>query len=423
MALLDVGAVTRSLMKVVELTVNASPAWPQPPSAKLTVSPMPPDKLAGDPVAGFYLYHLTEDAAFKNIPAPPGVAELRYTPMALNLYYVLSARSGDSDAGTLTEQLIMGLAAKALRDLPVIDDSTTIGGIPVLDPAIRGDDNRFRVVLQPVPAAEAVSYWTAGSSPLRLSVYYQVNVALLEPETPPQLAGRVLRYGIQTFTTAAPRLEASQSIVTYRIPGEAADRTALARPAQVTQLGPGDPFILLGTGLAGGAPTLLVRPGAAATALVADAAWQLQITDQGATARAQLTASGTAVPPGLYAAAIQIARQITLPDNSIRTITQTSNEVPLMIAPGVSVLGAPDPAGRFAITGTGFTPAVAVQLYLGVTGAVVGNPLALAPGEFAVTSATAMLARLPAGVVAGSSVPVRVVVSGSEAPPAWVVAP
>jgi len=134
-------------------------------------------------------------------------------------------------------------------------------------------------------------------------------------------------------------------------------------------------------------------------------------------------ASGTDVPPGLYAAAIQIARQITLPDNSVRTITQTSNEVPLMIAPAVSALGAPDPAGQFSITGIGFTPSAAVELYLGVTGALIGNPAALAPGEFAVTGATAMLARLPAGAASGSAVPVRVVVSGSEAPPAWVVAP
>ena len=103
MSLLDLGAVTRTLLKIIDLSVNASPAWPPLPSPKLTTSPMPPDKLTGDPVAGLYLYHLSEDAAFKNRPPPAGVEELRYTPMALDLYYVLSAHSAETDVGTLTD--------------------------------------------------------------------------------------------------------------------------------------------------------------------------------------------------------------------------------------------------------------------------------------------------------------------------------
>ncbi len=422
MALLDIGAVTRSLMKVVDLTVNASPAWPQQ-GPKLGVSPLPPDKLTGDPIAGLYLYHVTEDPAFKNVPAPPGVTDLRYTPMALNLYYILMAKSGENDAGTLTEQMIMGLSVKALRDCPVIDDSTTIGGTQVLDQAIRGDDNRFRIILQPIPAAEAVSYWTAGSSPLRLAAYYQVNVALLESPAPPQRATRVLSYGIQVFTTGMPRLDASESSVTYQLPGATASQTALVRPAQVTQLGAGDPFTLYGSGLSGGTAVLLIRPSAATVPLVADAGWQLQITGRGATARAQPTASGTAVSPGLYGVSIRIDRTVALPGGGTQTISQTSNEVAVMIAPGVSVLSVPNAQGQFTITGSGFTPATAVQLYLGVTTANAGNAASLGSGQFSVTSPTVMVARLPAGTPSGSTVPVRVVVSGSEAPPIWVSAP
>jgi hypothetical protein len=423
MALLDLGAVTRTLMKVIDLTVNASPAWPPLPSPKLTVSPLPPDKLAGDPVAGLYLYHLSEDAAFKNQPPPPGADELRYTPMALDLYYVLSAHSGDNDAGTMTEQLIMGLGAKALRDMPMIDDTTMINGVQVLDPAIRGDDNRLRITLQPIPAAEAVSYWTAGSSPLRLSAYYQASVILLEPDTPPRGAGRVLQYGIQTFTTGTPRLDTSQSVVTYRLPGETQDSSIVVQPAQVTQLGAGDPFTLLGSGLSGGTATLLLRQVSSTTMLVADAAWQVQITAEGVTARVQTAAGGTPTPPGLYAVSIQIARRLRLPDDTIRVITQVSNQVPIAIAPGISALGAPNPAGQFTITGIGFTPTAGVTMYLGADRAEPGNPAALNPGEFAVVSATSLLARLPAGTASKAIVPVRVIVSGSEAPPQWVIAP
>ena len=422
MALLDIGAVTRTLMKIIDLSVNLSSDWPAA-SPALTVSPMPPDKLAGDAVAGLYLYHVTEDAAFKNQPPPSGVTDLRFTPMALDLHYVLTARSGDNDAGTLTEQLIMGLAMKGLRDVPMIDDTTLVHGQPVVDGGMSLRDNYLRIVLHPVPAAEAVSYWTAGSSPLRLSAYYQASVVLLEPDPPPRGAGRVLVYGIQTFTTGTPRLDASTSVLAFQLPGESRPRQVSTQPAQVTQLGAGDPFTLTGSALTGGAATLLLRQVAATTPVVADAAWQLQVTAAGATARAQVSASGTPTPPGLYAASIRVARQSRGPDGAIRATTQVSNEVPLAIAPGISALGTPDATGKFSITGTGFTPADAVVLYLGDVHAQPGNAAALAPGEYAVIGATSLDARLPAGTPSKALVPVRVIVDGSEGPPNWVVAP
>jgi hypothetical protein len=104
-------------------------------------------------------------------------------------------------------------------------------------------------------------------------------------------------------------------------------------------------------------------------------------------------------------------------------IDQMSNAVALVITPGISALGAPNLAGQFTITGIGFTPAAAVTLYLGADRAEPGNPAALNPGEFAVVSATLLLARLPAGTPSAAIVPVRVIVSGSEAPPQWVIAP
>lgn len=422
MAMLDLGAVTRTLMKVIDLSVNASPGWPPLPSPALAVSPLPPDKLASDPQAGLYLYHIAEDAAFKNTVPPPGSPNVRFTPMGLDLFYLLTAHSGDSDAGTLTEQLIMGLAMKSLRDHPILDDTTRIGGAPVLDPAIQNAGNRVRISLQPVPAAEAVSYWTAGSIPLRLAAYYQVGVALLEPEQPVTYAPRVLRYGVQVFTGGPPLLDTSQSVVAYRLPGDTADRTALAQPAQVTQAAPGDPFTLLGSGIIG-SPVLLLRPGGAEAPLVADTAWQVQATSMGVTARAQSTASGTPVPPGLYGASVRIERSITLPDGTRRTVVQTSNEVPLTIAPGIQSLTVPDAAGRFTIAGTGFTPPAAVVVVMGDDKAVMGNPASLDPGEFGVGSATSITARLPASLASGVIVPIRVMVAGAEAPPRWVVAP
>jgi hypothetical protein len=427
MALLDVAAVTRTLLNVLTDGVTGSPAWPSAPGSPgtplaLHVLPLPPDKLVDTPSVGLYLYHLTENAYCKNQPPPDGVTELRYTPMGLDLYYVLSANGGDDTDGILRAQLIMGLSVKALRDYPCINDDTMVGSTLVLDKTIRGGDNRLHISLQPVPAAEAVSYWTAGASPLRLSAYYQATVVMLEPDKTPRGAGRVLSYGVQVFLSGTPRLDTSQSVVTFRVPGETQDRSITVQPAQVTQLGAGDPFTLLGSGLSGGTATLLLRQISSTTTLTADAAWQLQITDEGASARAQTTASGTPVLPGLYAASIRVARPMRSPDGSVQQIEQVSNEVPIAIAPGISAVSTPDAQQHFTISGLGFDPQTAVSAYLGAARADAGT-MPLAPGEIEAVNSKTLEARLPAGLSSGDIVPVRVIVSGSEAPPRWVVVP
>jgi hypothetical protein len=108
--------------------------------------------------------------------------------MGLNLHYLLTAHSDLEDAtGTRREQLLMGLGMKTFHDYPVIDDSTEIADekgmlVKILEAIeLAHEQNCFRVLLQPLPADHAVTYWTAGSMALRLSAYYQVCVTLLGP--------------------------------------------------------------------------------------------------------------------------------------------------------------------------------------------------------------------------------------------------
>ena len=60
------------------------------------------------------------------------------------------------------------------------------------------------MVLQPVQHNEAMTYWTAGSLPMRLALYYQASVVLLEPAPSVSRSGRVLTYGVYTFVRGAP---------------------------------------------------------------------------------------------------------------------------------------------------------------------------------------------------------------------------
>jgi hypothetical protein len=80
--------------------------------------------------------------------------------------------------------------------------------------------------------------------------------------------------------------------------------------------------------------------------------------------------------------------------------------------------------GVFTVTGGTFEHADldpdAVRAYLGGTQLVPGTSGSLQPGEFAVTAATTIEMRFPAGAVPGSFVPVRIVVNGAESAPMWI---
>ena len=56
MPLLDLSAVTKTFVKLLDESIKASPAWS---GTFPLVSPAPPDRLDGaDNVLGFYLYHV-----------------------------------------------------------------------------------------------------------------------------------------------------------------------------------------------------------------------------------------------------------------------------------------------------------------------------------------------------------------------------
>lgn len=424
MALLDLGRVSRTLVKLIEEGIKTSSAWP----AMLVpaVGPLPPDQLSGDSSVGFYMYHLAEEAALKSQAWPgQGAVPVRFAPMALNLYFVLSAHSDlAGELGPYREQLLMGLAVKTLHDYPVVDDNTRVGGAAILDPGLAGSGNRLRISMRPLPPNEAVSYWTAGSKPLRLSVYYEVSVVLLEPEEPPAGGGRVLLYGISTIVGGQPRLDTSRSDITFKIPGESAARSFEAQPAQAA---PGDEIRFLGTGLAGERIALLLRSAAWDDPVEADEGWGTAAAGNRVYATVRTSSGGRAILPGSYTAVVKVATQVPLPDGGTRTLELLSNQTPFLITPAISSVGLPSPTGVLTVTGATFQhpdllPS-AVKVYVGDVQLVPGAAGGLGPGQMAIVDATTLELRLPAGALPGRPLPLRVLVNGSESAPRWVAAP
>jgi hypothetical protein len=416
--LLDVSAITKTLLNVLKAAIPASPVWPS--GQLLNASPHPPDKLSGPNTVGLYLYHVAEEAATKNLPPLPSAPpDLRFTPMGLSLFYVLRAFSDLEEESTYREQLIMGLAVKALRDYPRIDDSTKVNGTTVLDIDLKAKENRLRVVLQPVPPSEAVSYWTAGQAPIRLAAYYQVSIALLEPDDVDLRTGRVLQYGVSTFVGLGPRLDSSKSELSFTTP-DGASRTVDAVPAQAAA---GQQVEFLGSGFAGGRLGLAIRGPEWPDFVEVDAAWGVVASTDRVLATIQPIANGIRVSPNVYEAAVIITRRIVEPDGRVRDVASTSNVTPFTVTPGVTaVVPAGPPPTQLAVNGSGFTPTAAVEVYVGAD-RLAPHALPLGPGQFHVDSDQQITVRLPDGLVSQSSLPLRILVNRATSAPWWVKVP
>ncbi len=451
MTMLNLSLVTETLGNLVRKYVTSSDQWP--PEKELKVSYQPPDKIKGDRVINLYLYHAVENGHYQNTPPPQNVRDpLRFTPMGLDLYYQLTARStigeADSEAGVLLEQLMMGLAIKVLRDYPTIDDATVLPGADpenvgnlILAPGLRGSGNQLRIELLNVDHTQAISYWTAGSSPLRWAAYYRVSVVLLEPYTVTQRTGRVLTIGPYVTTIAAPRLFKSRNRLSVQIPEGLLPQAIDITPAQAPV---GDPaetnrrIIFEGMGLAGGQIELCLRHGDWKEPIPVEAAWNQMVTKTEIRITIQNTitpAGGTAqaILPGVYSAFVRRTATHVLSDGTARRIEHNSNDVPFMILPyikSVSSLPAGSPGDIVTAQSDIFSKVApeAIKVY------VADEPLQYqsaggdpAQGQYTLEGDPKQLRLKLSGTLIEAwtamprkALPFRLLVNGCETPPCWI---
>lgn len=410
--------ITRTIIAVLQNAIDPG----------LTVKVLPELLRNNDLGVGFYLFHAQENPHYKNYPAPgkdhPAVS---YTPMALNLFYQLSANwREDEKEDAYEEQRLMSIAMKTLHDHTVMNTTNPVG-----------KKINIKITLQTLSPSESVQYWAAAESPVRLSAYYEVSVVFLEPEKPKSYAGRVLSYGNYVFPINLPQLTSSESVIFYTVPGELTPRQVLASPAQVapanalpaTEL---SKLLLKGTGLGGGSFELfIIHPRWAEPAVAHPADWELVRTADhtiAATVRenAMLQTALTPVDilPGLYGA--QVSLSVTRATSAgIKTFIQNSNQFPFLVAPRINSISPALGSG-----GTTFIVNVYivqhpdllpgdVQVYLGEDLLLYRPGGALNPGEFKITAANLVELRAPA-ILATGLVPVRVLINGVESAPNWI---
>jgi len=444
MALIDLSLVTTALQTLLEECLKRSGLWAVGTEPK--VVPLPPDKLADtDKSVGIYLYHATEDPHHKNLLAtgqdtPP----VSFVPMGLNLFYLLTAHAPDSqnNDSPLEEQKIMGVAMKAMHDYPVINDSTFVGVKQVFPTLLCGAGNRIRIALLPVASNEAVSYWTAGSSPLRMAAQYEVSVVLLEPEEPKTRPGRVLAYGVQTFVAGMPRLESSWNKLVVTLPSETEPREIELRPAQ-TPPAKDDPepvpeaswLNLDGYGLLGLNSVLQLKHARWDEPLPVDDSWQAAISSEKARVlvRETITKGTDTYPvfPGIYGASVRVTRRTTMSDGRVVDTEHDSNEIPFAVAPRVDKAPSSAASGdEVEVEGYVFEdddpppppqkPRVEnLAVYVGASRYGPKSLSGLQEGEFEVVSSTKLRLHMLSDTDDGFY-PVRVIVNGIESPPVWL---
>jgi hypothetical protein len=444
MALDNLQRVTETLKNLIVNCFSVSTAWPLT-GQTLEVSALPPDKLKGDNTIGIYLYHIVENSFHKNIPSPGiEIPPVRYTPMALDLYYLLTAHSDlqidvpKDDISSLREQQMMSIAMKAFHDYPIINNTTKINNKIIFTSDLIDSNNLLRIELLPVTQTEAVSYWTAGSSPLRLAAYYRVSVVFLEPEESKSRAGRVLSYGNYIFVGAGPRIDGCSNTLSFNLPGKTVSNQVELRPAQVPF---GELVTFSGSGFVGDKVDLLLKNAGWGSPIAVDpSSWGLTFSEIGASIKIYDTITDEdgntfTILPGIYSACIQVTKQITLSDGTSREIKHISNECPFAIVPKLNISNndrIANPDEIIDIDGYLFSykvlvnplpvptykELITIQVY-------VGNfkyQQDTGPGTFSVESENKIKIHLAKDLVKGDY-PLRIFANGVESPPNWITIP
>ena len=235
MALLDMSVATQVLLRLFDLTIDNN--WA--PSAAA------PDFESTDRLLNVHLFHIREEAHRKNFPPPfeGDAVPVRLTPLGLALFYVVTpAVKAEGDDATiisnlaLERQLVLGQAAKAVHDFPLIDKTTRVNGTLIVDGALVDPfgNNRIELILRPAGVDEAVTFWSSGQTqtPPHPSLYLEARVILLQPEEPETFTGLVLSVGNFIFV-GFPQLVRSRSTLLVTPPGATQPIPLQASPARV----------------------------------------------------------------------------------------------------------------------------------------------------------------------------------------------
>lgn len=465
MGLLDLSLVTGLLTQTLSNYWDAAPLWATlSPGSNFThtISGMTPDEARQTTAGGgcqvtVSLIHIEPSKFNRNFvawsnpadpvgsnPPPPRAQLIPALPLALDLYYFVSAWSDATPpTSSIQEQQAISIVLNCFHQNPIVRTNVPFTSPPQSTP------EEFTLTME-IESVDSISrFWQATTMPFRLSVMYRVAVVVLTPPAPPALAKQVSRFSLTVDPAPPASLAATGSLfgtssTTTFIdpksnPGSPQDLSVDYSPATVT---PGQRFFLYGTNLNlgadySGAPP---NPGTSYRVYLTPSSYsspgEVEITswkvpDSGSpgaalqtVARLVLevpTSEGSplgAPPPGVYGIAVGS-------ETNSDAINYRSNITPFSIAALVSAPGSPalpiltPVAGTYTVTGMGFIAgATQVMLETVPLDSTAGPP---GPGQFTVVDTGTITFQAPTDLPSATLYGVRVRVNQVESPPAvWI---
>lgn len=346
---LAIAAVTATLQSIVGRGVRADPDLND-----TTVTTLPLDKARDKNTANqvnVFLYHVLPNASWANMDLPRQVmpGETGMPPLALKLYYLVTAYGRDNDVTQPFSHLVLGSAMSVLHDFPVLSaeeiQAATSASLPRND--LDRQIERVRITLQPLSLEEISKLWTGFQTQYRTSVSYEATVVLIESNRATKAAVPVLTRGPgdQGVTSQGDLIPPYPSL-----------REAIP-PKQQPSFRLGDTLILNGHHLDG--TNIRVR--------FSNPNWAVPVEvvpDAGGTGQTlSVTVPNQPAlwPAGFYTVAVLVQR----PGESYRRVT---NELSLSLAPSFSISPTAAAAGDISFTvtcGPEVRPAQRVVLLLG----------------------------------------------------------
>jgi len=330
---LAVAAVTTTLQSILFSNVTSDPDLND-----TTVTTLPLDKARGNNnnnQLNLFLYQLARNAAFSNRDMPQQVkpGETAFPPLALNLYYLITAFGRDGDATQQFGHELLGKAMSTLHDHMILSAdeirAATAATLPRSD--LDRQVERIRITFQPLTIEEISKLWTGFATQYRLSAAYEVAVALIESTQPvraplPALTRGKSDSGIRSTPDLTPPFPALDSV---------------GFPNQQTSARLNDPLTLDGHDL----------DGANVGVVFNHPLWTTPVeiavpAGPNATAKqVTLTIPDDPVnwPAGIYTAQVLVQR----PGDSYR---RSTNQLPLSLAPAMTITPASAPAGGITYT-------------------------------------------------------------------------
>jgi Pvc16 N-terminal domain len=326
---LAIAAVTATLQAILGNAVTADPDLND-----TTLTALPPDKARGVMTTNqlnLFLYQILPDAAWRNMNVPQQVkpGETGLPPLALTLHYLITTYGRENDNSQPFDHHLLGRAMSVLYDHALLGPDEIKTAFPGSD--LERQVERVRITLQPLSVEEISKLWTGFATQYRLSVAYEVSVALIDSAQPSRTPLPVLTRGPQDKGLS------SQANLTPPFPAI----ESVTPPNQQTSAKLGDPLTLSGFMLDGANIGVSFNHPLWATSI--------EIPPDPGSTSTQLTVKipdkPVDWPAGLYTLAVLVQR----PGESSR---RTTNSLSFSLAPVMTITPQTAPAGNVTFTVT-----------------------------------------------------------------------